>query len=66
MAKATKPTRITGPLARARGQEELLLKEALHIQMTPEEERFNRDRGLEILGCWTALMRRQEGRDGPR
>jgi len=23
---------------------------------------FNQDRGLEILGCWTALMWRQEGR----
>ena len=24
---------------------------ALHVQMTPAEEHFNRDRGLEILGC---------------
>ena len=31
----------------------VLLKEALHIQMTPAEERFNRDRGLEIPGCWS-------------
>ena len=29
---------------------ELLVKEALHIQMTPSEERFNRDGGLEIQG----------------
>jgi len=49
-------------VVRDRGQGELLLKEALHVQMTPEEERFYRDRGLEIPGCRNALMRRQEGR----
>ena len=42
-------------------RQELLVKEALHIQMTPVEERFNRDGRLEVLGCWTAVMRRQEG-----
>ena len=36
-----------------RGQE-LLVKEALHIQMTPSEECFNRDGGLEVPGCWTS------------
>jgi len=38
----------------ARGQGELLLKEALHIQMTTAEEHFSRDRGLEnpgLLNC---------------
>ena len=45
-------------VVRDRGQGELLLKEALHIQMTPEEERLYRDRELEIPGCWTTLMRR--------
>ena len=30
-------------------EDRLLVKEALHIQMTPVEERFNRDRGLEAL-----------------
>ena len=29
---------------------ELLVKEALHIQMTPSEERFNQNGGLEIQG----------------
>ena len=38
------------------------MKEALHIQMTPVEERFNREGGLEVPGCWTAVMRRQGGR----
>ena len=35
-------------LDHSRGQE-LLMKEALHIQMTPTEERFNQDGGLESL-----------------
>ena len=30
---------------------ELLVKEALHIQMIPTEECFNRDGGLEVPGC---------------
>ena len=30
--------------------QELLVKEALHIQMTPVEERFNRDGGVEVPG----------------
>ena len=47
-------------LDHGRGQE-LLLKEALHIQMTPSNERFNWDGGLEVPGFWIAVMRRQEG-----
>ena len=43
-------------------RQELLVKEALHIQMTPSEECFNWDGGLEVLGCWTAVMKRQGGR----
>ena len=39
---------------------ELLLKEAIHIQMTPAEECLNRDTGLELPGCWVAALRRQE------
>ena len=39
----------TTVLDHGRGQE-LLVKEALHIQMTPVEERFNRDGGLEVHG----------------
>ena len=54
----------TTVLDHGRGQE-LLMKEALHIQMTPSEERFNRDGGLEVPGCWTAVMRRQGGRSNP-
>ena len=54
----------TTVLDHGRGQE-LLVKEALHIQMTPVEERFNRDGGLEVPGCWTAVMKRQGGRRNP-
>ena len=50
----------TTGLDHGRGQE-LLVKEALHIQMTPVEERFNRYGGLEVPGCWSAVMRRQGG-----
>ena len=54
----------TTVLDHGRGQE-LLVKEALHIQMTLVEEHFNRDQGLEVPGCWTAVMRRQGGRSNP-
>ena len=54
----------TTVLDRGRGQK-LLLKEALHIQMTPSEERFNRDGGLEVPGCWITVMRRQGRRSNP-
>ena len=39
----------TTVLDHGRGQE-LLVKETLHIQMTPSEECFNRDGGLEVPG----------------
>ena len=45
-------------LDHGRGQE-LLVKEALHIQMIFMKEHFNRDGGLEVSGCWTTVMRRQ-------
>ena len=50
---------------RSKVGQELLLKEALHIQMTLSEERFNRDGGLEVPGCWITVMRRQGGRSNP-
>ena len=52
------PVVIRATAIHGRG-EELLVKEALHIQMTPVEERFNRDGGLEVSGCWTTVMRRE-------
>ena len=44
----------------ARHPRELLLKETIHIQMTPAEEQLNRDTGLELPGIWVAALRRQE------
>ena len=46
-------------------RQKLLEKQALHIQMIPSEERFNRDGGLKVPGCWTAVMRKQRGRSNP-
>ena len=40
----------------------MLVKEALHIQLSPLQECFNRDGGLEVPGCWTTVMRRRRGR----
>ena len=51
-------------LDHGRGQE-LLVKEALHIQVKPSEEHFNQDGGLEVPHCWTTVMRRQGGRSNP-
>ena len=46
--------------------EELFFYKLDHIQMTPSEERFNRDGGLEVPGCWTTVMTRLEGRSNPQ
>ena len=35
---------------------ELKIKEALHIQMTPYNNKFNRDIGLELPGCWLSML----------
>ena len=32
----------------------------MHIQIDTAEEHFNQDGGLELPGCWTTVMRRQE------
>ena len=48
----------TAVLDHGRGQE-LLVKEALHIQMIPSEEHFKQEGGLEFLDCWTTVMRKQ-------
>ena len=45
---------------RARQPEELLLKEAIHIQETPAWECLNRDGGKEIPRCCTAALKRRE------
>ena len=45
----------------ARRPEELLLKEAIHIQGTPAGECLNRDGGKGIPWCWKAALKRSEG-----
>ena len=42
---------------RASGFGELRVKEALHIHQTPEDQRFNRDVGLELPGCWVSTLK---------
>ena len=44
-------------LDRASRKRELKIKEALHIQMTPDPDKFNRDVGLELPGCWLSMLR---------
>ena len=38
------------------------MKEALCIQSTPADSRFNRDGGYELPDCWFALNRKLRGR----
>ena len=47
----------TSVIDRASRFEELRVKEALHIHLTPEDQRFNRDVGLELLGCWVSTLK---------
>ena len=37
------------------------MKEALCIQSTPADSRFNRDGGYELPDCWVALNRKLRG-----
>ena len=41
----------------ARTRKELLLKKALHIGLTSEEQRFNRNVGLELQGYWVSTLK---------
>ena len=51
----------TSVIDRARRPEELLLKEAIHIQGTPARECLNRDGGKGIPRSWTAALKCSEG-----
>ena len=42
---------------RASRSGELRVKEELHIHLTPEDQRFNRDVGLELPGCWVSTLK---------
>ena len=37
------------------------VKEALHIEKTPANNRLNRDGGYELPGCWITTMKKLEG-----
>ncbi len=41
---------------RASKNRDLKIKEALHIMITPDNK-FNRDIGFELLGCWLSMLR---------
>ena len=47
----------TSVIDRASRFGELRVKEALHIHLTPEDQRFNRDVGLELHGCWVSTLK---------
>ncbi len=44
-----------GKSCRASKNRELKIK--VHIQMTPDNNKFNRDIGLELPGCWLSMLR---------
>ena len=48
-------------LDRAARPAQLMVKEALHIQKTPANNRLNRDGGYELPGCWIATMKKLGG-----
>ena len=48
-------------LQRASHTMELVMKEALCIQSTPTDSRFNRDGGYELPDCWFTLNRKLRG-----
>ena len=47
----------TSVIDRASRFGELRVKKALHIHLTPEDQRFNRDVGLELPGCWVSTLK---------
>ena len=52
----------TSVVEQVRRSKELMLKEALHIQLMPSEERFNRDVGIELPDCLDCDTGDPEGR----
>ena len=48
-------------LDRAARPVQLKVKEALHIEKTPANNRLNRDGGCELPGCWIATMKKLGG-----
>ena len=55
------PWDATRVLDRAARPVQLKVKEALHIEKTPANNRLNRDGGYELPGCWIATMKKLGG-----
>ncbi len=34
----------------------LKINEALHIQLTPDNNKLNREKGFELPGCWLSML----------
>ena len=51
----------TRVLDRATRPVQLKVKESLHIERTPANNRLNRDEGYELPGCWIATMNKLGG-----
>ena len=45
----------------ARRYTKLQLKETLHIHMTHSDQHLDREGGLELPGCWSAMLKRRWG-----
>ena len=53
----------TRVLDRAARPVQLKVKEALHIEKTPANNRLNRDGGYKLPGCWIATIKKLGGGD---
>ena len=51
----------TRVLDRAARPVQLKVKEVLHIERTPTNNRLNQDRGYELPGCWITTMKKLGG-----
>ena len=46
----------TTVIDRSSNRMNLMLKEALHIQLSPKQQQMNRDSGTDIPGCWVSTI----------
>ena len=46
----------TTVIDRSSNRMNLMLKEALHIQLRPKQQQMNRDSGTDIPGCWVSTI----------
>ena len=48
---------MTSVIDRAEGRMELVVKEALHIGLRSGDELMNRDKGMDLPGCWLSVVK---------